>query len=383
MGVSPSRPVASLLAAVTVAGATNAVTASASAAPTPQVAIVSLALSTRHGWPLPASGAPVVVTVRVRNAVSCTFLEQRRTFSSLYPVKTVACASGRATMVVPPVLNAHLAAVRLSYAVVARGADGRSVRRTATVTQRAATPKVAPSTPTGGPQQSANWSGYVLPSASPFTQVGGRWTVPTLDCMTTPSGGAAIWVGIGGYPAQSGGATGSLLQTGITTDCVDGVQQNRGWWEEYPSEPNRSADFVGFPVSAGDDIQASVFIGPAGAWQTRIDDLTTGLSGVMVMGSGWGIRSDSGDGTFVAQGQTAGLSFDGGYTAEWIVEDYDELGSPIPLAAYGQVAFTDLGTSLPSWSLTAAEGVEIVQNGVVHSVPSLPTPGGFSVSYVG
>jgi hypothetical protein len=364
---------ATLLLAAGHAGARTAFAAA------PRASIVSLAVSTRAGGPLPAAGAPVVVTVRVRNATTCTFLAQRRTFSSLYPVKTVGCASGRATLTVPPVANSHLSPVRLKYGVRVLGADGRAVQRTATVTQRAS----APPQPTGAPRQSTNWSGYVLPSPTALNSVSGSWTAPTLDCSATPNGGVAIWVGIGGYPSPPDGASGTLLQTGITADCIDGAQQNRAWWEQYPSEPNRSADFAGFPISPGDRIQAAVFVGPSGAWQTRLDDLTTGMSGVMTIGSGWGIRSDAAGGAFTQQGDTSGLSFSGGYTAEWIVEDYAELGSPVPLAAYGTVDFSDLSTNLPSWSLTGAEGVEIVQDGVVRSVPSAPTPAGFSVSYAG
>jgi hypothetical protein len=364
---------ATLLLAAGYARATDAFAAA------PSAAIVSLDLSTRAGRPLPAAGAPVVVKVSVRHATTCTFLAQRRTFSSLYPVKTVACASGRAAWTVPPIPNSHLRAVHLKYGVLVRGADGRAVQRFATVGQSAA---IAPP-PTGTPRQSTNWSGYVVPSTTALTSVSGQWTVPTLDCSATPDGGVAIWVGIGGYPSPTDGASGNLLQTGITADCIDGAQLNRAWWEQYPSEPNRSADFAAFPIAAGDRIQASVFIGPGGAWQTRVDDLTAALSGVMTIGSGWGVRADAGDGTFTPQGHTTDLSFSGGFTAEWIVEDYAELGSPVPLAAYGTVDFSDLSTSLTSWSLTGAEGVEIVQNGVVRSVPSAPTPAGFSVSYAG
>jgi len=353
--------------------------ASGASAAAPQASIVSVHLSSRGGWPLPAAGAPVVVNVRVRNAGTCTFLAQHRTFSSLYPAKSVGCASGRATLTVPPIANSHLSDVRLTYGVRVRGADGRAVQRTVTVTQRAA----SATQPTGAPRQSTNWSGYVVPSTTALTSVGGEWTVPMLDCSATPNGGVAIWVGIGGYPSPPDAASGSLLQTGITADCIDGAQQNRAWWEQYPSEPNRSADFAGFPIAPGDRIQAAVFIGPTGAWETRVDDLTTGLEGVMTIGGGWGVRADAGDGSFTPQGHTTNLSFSGGFTAEWIVEDYAELGSPVPLAAYGTVDFSGLTTSLPSWSLTAAEGVEIVQNGVVRSVPSTPTAAGFSVSYSG
>jgi hypothetical protein len=142
--------------------------------------------------------------------------------------------------------------------------------------------------------------------------------------------------------------------------------------------------FGGFPVSAGDSIQASVYEGSDGTWETKVDDLTTGLSGVMVAGEGWGVSTDAGEGTFPIQGRTADLSYAGGYTAEWIVEDYAEgNGSLAPLADYGTVGFTSLTTSLATWYLTTGEGEAMVQNGVALSTPSAPTNGGFVVSYAG
>jgi hypothetical protein len=200
----------------------------------------------------------------------------------------------------------------------------------------------------------------------------------------TPNGGAATWVGIGGYGWPTGGNSGTLLQTGITASCVNGLPQYAGWFEEYPSVPNTSRNFSGFPVSPGDSIEASVFQSDTGAWETRVDDLTTGLSGVMVTGEGWGVMADNGNGTFTDQGYTTGLSYSGGYTAEWIVEDYSQSdGTQAPFADYGTVTFTGLRTSLPSWDLTPNEGLAIVQNGVVLSTPSAPANDGSSVSYSG
>jgi hypothetical protein len=161
------------------------------------------------------------------------------------------------------------------------------------------------------------------------------------------------------------------------------VQRNSGWFEEYPSTPNTLKNFLGFPVSPGDSIQASVYQGASGAWNTRVDDLTTGLSGVMVTGQGWGVFADGGNGTFTLQGSTAGLSYSGGYSAEWIVEDYSQNGSLVPFANYGRVDFSGLTTSLTPWYLTLNEGVAIAQNGVVISTPSAPANNGFSVSYTG
>lgn len=412
----PMRPLAaafrcavaslSLLGALALAPAGAGIVNSASAATTLRPVILSVTVSTPQGLPLPALGARVVVTVRVRNATACTFLRQRIAFSSLYPLKTVGCASGRASVIVPPIANAYEAPVRLTYAVRARGAGAQWVQRGVTVAQAAGVRKPPPTTTTPPPTtttpppptttppivppsaptitQTSNWSGYVIPSSTALvTAVSGAWTVPTLDCSVTPNGGAAIWVGIGGWNWPTGGNSGALLQTGVTSDCVGGVQQNRGWVEEYPSNPNRAVNFLGFPVSPGDSIQASVFQGGGGAWETRVDNLTTGLSGVMVTGSGWGVMADAGDGTFLKQGSTAGLSYSGGYTAEWIVEAYTQDDAVVPLADYGTVTFTDLRTSLSPWYLTANEGVAMTQNGVVVSTPSPPSNNGFSISYTG
>jgi hypothetical protein len=187
-------------------------------------------------------------------------------------------------------------------------------------------------------------------------------------------------VGIGGVTWKTGATSGSLLQTGVRTQCVGGRQRDAGWFELYPSKPNESADFAGFPASPGDSIKASVYRASGRAWVTRLDDLTAGISGWMVTGEGWGVARDRGNGRFSGQGATDGLSYAGGYTAEWIVEDYSENGSRVPLADYGAVTFAHLTTSLRSWSLTPGDAETMAQDGVVLSTPSPPSGNGFSVT---
>jgi hypothetical protein len=232
---------------------------------------------------------------------------------------------------------------------------------------------------------STNWSGYVVPQSngSQITEAGGKWAVPKLDCTATPTGGAGVWVGTGGFVWPGGVSSGALLQTGVTTDCVNGAQQSFGWFELYPSNPNRAYSFSGFSVSPGDSIQATVFQTATGAWETRVDDLTTSLSGVMVTGQGYGVLVDSGNGSFPLQGSTANLSYSGGTSAEWILEAYSQGGSTVSLAAYGTVSFSNLTTSLPSWSLAAGQPVALVQNGNVVSTPSPAGGSGFTLSYTG
>lgn len=232
-------------------------------------------------------------------------------------------------------------------------------------------------------QQSPNWSGYVVSSGTNLvTAASGEWTVPAQDCAVTPTGQAAIWVGIGGVPSPDGGSSGTLLQTGVTTACSDGVPQDWAWWEEYPSSPNYPATFQSLAVAPGDVIEATVGETTTGAWETRVDDLSTGLSGVMITGEGWGVYVDGSGGSFPLQGSTAGLSYAGGSTAEWIVEDPSGT-PPAPLADYGTVTFTDLGTSLQGWYLSPGEAWEIVQGGVALSTPSAPSGSGFSTTYTG
>ena len=97
-----------------------------------------------------------------------------------------------------------------------------------------------------------------------------------MDCPATPNADASTWVGIGGWNWPSGGTSGALLQTGVDTNCVGGVQQDSAWWEEVPSDPNYSSPFTGFRVYPSDSIETSVYQVSSGAWVTRVDDLTTG-----------------------------------------------------------------------------------------------------------
>lgn len=273
--------------------------------------------------------------------------------------------------------------------LIAKGPGGTSRWSSIEIDQEGlstgSTTTTTPTTTTSAPSvtTSPNWSGYVVPAATIITEASGEWTVPTLNCAATPNGGGSIWVGIGGYKWPTGGTSGELLQTGVEIQCLDGTQQDSGWYEWYPSTPNIPENFGSrFPVSSGDSIKASVYQLGDGAWVTRIDDLTTGLSGWMVSGVGWGVGEDSA-GSFSEQGTAPAASYSGGYTAEWVVEDNGPSGSPVPFADYVTVAFTNLTTSLSSWSLTPAESIAIFQDGALLSQPSVPSNDGFSVSYTG
>lgn len=244
------------------------------------------------------------------------------------------------------------------------------------------------SAPTPAASQSPNWSGYVVPSSkSLITDAQGSFVVPTLNCSDTPNGYSSIWAGIGGEQWSTGGSSGVLLQTGVDANCVGGVQQDDGWFEQWPSQPNHSVVFTGFPVAAGDQIDASVYETTAGQWVTLVSDVNTGLSGIMLTGASWGVGETSTIHTtgWTIQGTTAGLVYSGGYTAEWIVEDPTNTitQTGFPFANFGSVTWTNLQSSFTTWYLTQGETWAIVQGGVTLATPIATTADGFTVDYTG
>lgn len=206
-----------------------------------------------------------------------------------------------------------------------------------------------------------------------MTSVSGTWTIPQLNCVTDNGDAFTNWDGIGGVGTQ-------LLQTGINAYCEDGIQTTQAWWELIPPV-GVVVPFTGFPVAPGDSIQASIYQSN-GAWVTRIDDLTTGLSGWMITNDAYGVGTDASDGAFVSQG-SLDLSFTGGYTAEWIVEDAGFAGVLTNLANFGTLTFSNLQMNSSPVTLTPGEEWEVVANGTVLLTPSAPTSTGFSVTYTG
>jgi hypothetical protein len=265
-----------------------------------------------------------------------------------------------------------------SYPLTVRVTDAAGATATATVKMTVAAPKAGRAT-------SINWSGYVVGSRGVSVgEAAGNWTVPSLNCSVTPNAGVSIWVGIGGAERPDGTLTGTLLQTGTTEECINGVQVDRGFTEEYPNTPAEM--FRKFPVGPGNRIKASVYQSSDGAWVTRVDNLSTGISGELVTGLGWGIFSDRGAGSIALQGRATNLTYGVGYSAEWIIEDDTSATSKtlMPFADFGTVRFTGLTTSLAHWSLAPSDAVTLVDaNGSPLATPSGPGADGFAVSYTG
>lgn len=315
------------------------------------------------------SGGQATLTYSSSRATACSLSASSTLWSGANPL-TVSC-NGSTDVTVPVSPSGGQWTVKFT----AQGTAGKA-SSSGTLTQQAPTY-----------QRSANWSGYVVPSTSVLTDVSGSFTVPTLDCAVTPDAGESTWVGIGGLEYSNGGSSGDLLQTGVQSDCVSGVQvTNAAWWEDFPI--NAEQDFGGFTVNPGDVIDAYAYQWADGSrWETCLDDVTTGVSGLEVTGEGWGVTTGGCGGTFTFQETTPTLDYAGGYTAEWIVEDYGvNFAQPnvyAPFADYGTVTFSNIVTSMSSWSLSSAEGMAMVQNGSVLSTPLAPSGTGFSVTYTG
>jgi Peptidase A4 family len=309
-------------------------------------------------------GGRVKFSISASHATRCTLSSKPRFFAGPNPQR-VKCR-GKQTFALPAVSTG----LHWSFKFTAVSAQGKSV----------ATRKLVLTKPPF--VVSRNWSGYVVPSSTLVTAVSGRFTVPKLNCTHTPTAGESIWVGIGGSSASAG----DLLQTGVRSDCIGGAQDNNpGWWEEFPQLPE--TDFSTMTVSAGDVIQATVAKNPDGSWTTRLDDVTKGVSGVMTTGDGYGTMLDSNWGVWATEeGTTATIAYTGGYSAEWIAEDFLlGNGSFVPLADFGKVAFSSLTTSLPSWALTKGEQVGLGAGPLLLAAPSGPDSSGrgFSVAFTG
>jgi hypothetical protein len=231
--------------------------------------------------------------------------------------------------------------------------------------------------PSTGPNQTTNWAGYVGVAGGPVTGVVGTFTVPTLNCTDTPNGTESTWDGIGGVSAP-------LIQTGVRSSCVSGVQSNVPWWEIIGGSTSLpEQDFTGFSVQAGDTIAVDVGQdSQSRAWTTCVADTRTGQVGAMVTGLSAGIAEGSCStfSSYTPEQDTSTYTYAGGTTAEWIAEDPGALdGSEVPFANFGTVTFNGIGMSTSG----SAVATEIVQGGQVLATPGQLSNNSFTVTYTG
>ncbi len=219
---------------------------------------------------------------------------------------------------------------------------------------------------------SLNWAGYVVASsfttpAATVTMANGSWVVQTVAASRKPTY-SAQWVGIGGFFDST------LIQTGTSSDSASGATNYYAWYELLPASETQLGS--GYPVSAGDRINALVFLVGVNSWNITINDLTRPWHFSLIV-------------SYVSS-QTS---------AEWIEERPAISGSLTTLANFGTARYgqdnvpaaanTDyatVGTSTsPIGSLTWQSIIMVSNNGRALATPSaLSTDGtSFTMAYSG
>jgi hypothetical protein len=158
-------------------------------------------------------------------------------------------------------------------------------------------------------EDSTNWSGYAVEGSS-FTKALGSWTVPTVNCSTTPNTYSSFWVGIDGWTSST------VEQTGTDSDCDGRTPHYYAWYEFYPAA---SVLISSVPVSPGNHISATVTWNSGSSFTVTVTNESTG-------------KSFSKTGTVRGAARTS---------AEWIAEApcCTNAGGILPLADFGTVDF--------------------------------------------
>jgi len=189
---------------------------------------------------------------------------------------------------------------------------------------------------------SANWSGYAATAgASTFTDVTGTWKVPAASCTPGSSSSAAIWVGLGGYAANSQ----YLEQTGTSSDCSAlGTPSYYIWYELVQPGPAGGSVNVKLKLKVGDTVTASV---------------VANTSGILVQ-----VKDRTRKTSFTKQLPMTDSDLS---SAEWIVEAPSECGvgnfcRVVPLTNFGSVTFSNVSalaggaggtlSANPGWTVT-------------------------------
>lgn len=289
-------------------------------------------------------------------------------------LRILSCKRGRARFTLPAVVNHSSTSIRVHFRIVASGRGG-TTRRTWYIPEAG----VKSPPPPPGPAPSRNWAGYVGVAGGAVTGAVGTFNVPTLNCTDTPNASESTWDGIGGVkPGEA------LIQTGVESDCINGVQTDTPWWEIVAGSTNLPEQpFNGFPVQAGDTVTVEVGQdSQSGAWITCLADARTGEVGLMATGLTAGIAQGdcSTFSNYTPQQDASTYSYSGGTTAEWIAEDPADLnGNEVPFANFGTVSFSGIGMSTSG----SAIATEIVQGGQILATPGPLSNNSFTVTYTG
>jgi hypothetical protein len=157
---------------------------------------------------------------------------------------------------------------------------------------------------------STNWSGYAVTGSS-FTSAKASWTIPTVNCSTTPNTYSSFWVGLDGWTSST------VEQTGTDSDCDGKSPSYYAWYEFYP---NPSILISSVAVSPGNHMSASVTYSGS-EFTISITNESTGK-------------------TYSKSSKVSGAKRS---SAEWIAEApcCTNAGGILPLSDFGTVDFGD------------------------------------------
>lgn len=211
---------------------------------------------------------------------------------------------------------------------------------------------------------SLNWAGYAVetnlnsPQSNAVSDVKGSWTVPQVNCKSTPNAYSSFWIGIDGY------SSGTVEQTGTDSDCSSGSARYYAWYEMYPKFPTN----LKMTVTPGDTMTAEVQY-RNGKFQITISDFnpTTGKT------------------QFFATTQKSPNAQRS--SAEWIAEAPSSSGGVLPLANFGTVTFSSAQATLNGHTGTISDSAwqndaikMVTSSGTVKAQPSSLSNSGSSFS---
>jgi hypothetical protein len=195
---------------------------------------------------------------------------------------------------------------------------------------------------------SQNWAGYVAQGGK-FTSIRGSWTVPAVDCTSTPTGVVAMWVGIDGAGSHT------VEQTGTFSACEHGAPSYAAWYEAFPA----SSTIIANPVGPGDTMTATVTNTGPQTFNLVLTDNTRGWTS---------------SNPIKVRGRLV--------SAEAIAEAPSVLGQIVPLANFGSVAFHDVTVNGGPFTTAGAQPVTMATlSGVVKASPGPLSGGSFEVNW--
>jgi hypothetical protein len=175
----------------------------------------------------------------------------------------------------PLAVAASVAALAM-FAALPAGATTASSPHSSKIVQVHPMIRTPGASTSGTTVHSGNWAGYAaLPqhSGGKFRYVAATFTVPSVNCSTTPTSLSVHWVGLDGFNSST------VEQDGVESDCNGSTPEYSAWWETFPGNPIQTV----FSLNAGDAVTASVYFNTASGthhnmYNLVLTDVTSGQS---------------------------------------------------------------------------------------------------------